>query len=159
MTPRIRALSLWQPWASLMAWGFKLHETRHWATRVRGRVAIHAANVLDEEGAPQKLSEFAFGPVLRDRLPLGAVVAVGYLDDCRPTEEVVGSIDQCDWLAGNYEFGRFAFRFNNIQPLVSPITAKGHQGFWWWTPPDDLEARLLPPVDHAEIVRKWEARA
>ena len=37
------ALSLWQPWASAIAVGAKVFETRHWATERRGLIAIHAA--------------------------------------------------------------------------------------------------------------------
>lgn len=39
----MKALSLTQPWASLVAIGEKRIETRSWATRYRGPVAIHAA--------------------------------------------------------------------------------------------------------------------
>lgn len=38
----MKALSLWQPWASLVALGEKRIETREWSTRYRGELAIHA---------------------------------------------------------------------------------------------------------------------
>ena len=38
-----RTLSLWQPWASMIAVGLKRHETRSWETSYRGLLAIHAA--------------------------------------------------------------------------------------------------------------------
>ncbi|MBP0020973.1 MAG: ASCH domain-containing protein, partial [Cyanobacteria bacterium SBLK] len=31
-----KAISLWQPWASLIAMGRKKFETRHWSTDYRG---------------------------------------------------------------------------------------------------------------------------
>lgn len=40
---RIKALTVWQPWASLIAHGVKVFETRSWATKWRGPLAIHAA--------------------------------------------------------------------------------------------------------------------
>lgn len=40
---QMQALSLWQPWATLIAIGAKTIETRSWGTRYRGRIAIHAA--------------------------------------------------------------------------------------------------------------------
>jgi hypothetical protein len=40
---RIKCISLWQPWASLVAVGAKRIETRGWATAYRGRLGIHAA--------------------------------------------------------------------------------------------------------------------
>ncbi|HVM07165.1 MAG TPA: ASCH domain-containing protein [Acidimicrobiales bacterium] len=39
----MKAISLWQPWASLIAYGVKTIETRSWSTPYRGRIAIHAA--------------------------------------------------------------------------------------------------------------------
>ncbi|TRU31740.1 MAG: ASCH domain-containing protein [Microcystis aeruginosa Ma_QC_B_20070730_S2] len=39
----MKAISLWQPWASLVANGLKLYETRGWPTKYRGVLAIHAA--------------------------------------------------------------------------------------------------------------------
>lgn len=39
----VRALSLHQPWASLIAVGAKTIETRSWRTEHRGRLLIHAA--------------------------------------------------------------------------------------------------------------------
>lgn len=38
----MKAISLWQPWASLVAVGAKKIETRSWATKYRGSLAIHA---------------------------------------------------------------------------------------------------------------------
>ena len=39
----VTAISLWEPWASLMATGAKTIETRGWATRHRGPLLICAA--------------------------------------------------------------------------------------------------------------------
>lgn len=39
----MKALTIWQPWASLIACGAKQYETRSWATQYRGPIAIHAA--------------------------------------------------------------------------------------------------------------------
>lgn len=44
-----RALSLWQPWASLIALGVKTIETRSWNTYYRGPLAIHAAKRKPEQ--------------------------------------------------------------------------------------------------------------
>lgn len=39
----MKALTIWQPWASLIACGVKRYETRSWPTKYRGSIAIHAA--------------------------------------------------------------------------------------------------------------------
>ena len=40
----MKALTVWQPWASLIALGVKTIETRSWHTSYRGPLAIHAAS-------------------------------------------------------------------------------------------------------------------
>ncbi len=39
----MKAITIWQPWASLIACGAKKFETRSWATNYRGPIAIHVA--------------------------------------------------------------------------------------------------------------------
>lgn len=41
----MKAITIWQPWATLLPLGIKLYETRSWATSYRGPIAIHAAAV------------------------------------------------------------------------------------------------------------------
>ncbi len=41
----MKAITIWQPWASLIACGAKKYETRSWATNYRGPIAIHAARL------------------------------------------------------------------------------------------------------------------
>jgi hypothetical protein len=42
----MKAISLWQPWASAIALGWKKNETRHWSTDYRGPLLIHAAKKI-----------------------------------------------------------------------------------------------------------------
>ncbi|MCB1462115.1 MAG: ASCH domain-containing protein [Nitratireductor sp.] len=50
----MKAISLWQPWASLIAAGVKPYETRHWSPPrelIGQRIAIHAAKRVDRDAA------------------------------------------------------------------------------------------------------------
>ncbi len=47
----MKALSMTQPWASLVAVGAKRLETRSWGTNYRGRIAIHAARKFTKADA------------------------------------------------------------------------------------------------------------
>jgi len=50
----MKAISLWQPWASLIACGDKPYETRHWAPPrelIGQTIAIHAAKKIDKDAA------------------------------------------------------------------------------------------------------------
>jgi activating signal cointegrator 1 len=82
----MRALTLWQPWASLIAVGAKTIETRGWSTSYRGPLLIHAAKFRCAQ--PWRLAvPIAAVPAVDalDRpLPLGAVVAAADLVDCVP---------------------------------------------------------------------------
>jgi len=41
----MKAITIWQPWASLLATRGKIYETRPWKTSYRGPIAIHAAKI------------------------------------------------------------------------------------------------------------------
>lgn len=69
----MKAISLWQPWASLIACGAKPFETRHWApprNLIGQRIAIHAAKKIDKEAAEfaGELLTGSYGFVLQDKL-------------------------------------------------------------------------------------------
>ena len=88
--PEIRALTLHQPWASLIAWGVKRYETRPRPLSYRGPLAIHAAKVWTQEQADAHLQfggalfvdHYGFARWL-EQPPLGCVVAVADLVDCQ----------------------------------------------------------------------------
>jgi hypothetical protein len=46
---RARAISLRQPWASLIVYGLKTVEIRTWQTDYRGPLLIHASKTVDED--------------------------------------------------------------------------------------------------------------
>lgn len=64
----MKTLSLWQPWASLVALGIKTIETRSWSTKYRGPLAIHAARrrpdhfAIGEWVSDPKYRPGAYGP-------------------------------------------------------------------------------------------------
>lgn len=149
----IKALSLWQPWASLVAAGVKRHETRHWSTDYRGPIAIHAAKTMDMAGAPDLLCEAVAGPWWSQELPRGCVVAIGRLAACDPADRVADHLTQADRVAGNFARGRFAWRIEDVRRLLTPIPLVGRQGLFNWTPPADLSSNLGPRLDHGAACR------
>jgi hypothetical protein len=145
----MKALTLTQPWSSLVALRAKRIETRDWKTLYRGILAIHAA-----KGFPRDARDFAgcrlvnhflveAGYATADRnagLPTGCVVATCRLIDCLPTEAIgclPGVFDDYPELDrpterafGNYDTGRFAWVLDDIRKLSEPIPAKGALGLW-----------------------------
>jgi len=146
----MKALSLWQPWATAVALRSKRIETRHWSTRYRGPLAIHAAKRLNrlELAEYQRtdhwcaaLNDAFNGNIrhLREVLPFGAIVATCNLVDCRPSESFGDEIDRVQradiggWTErqmGNFGPERFGWVLDDIQPLATPISFKGLQGLF-----------------------------
>jgi hypothetical protein len=95
---RVKALTLTQPWATLVARGAKTVETRWWRTAYRGPLAIHAAKGMAVDDAAVCFTE-PFAAALgrgpeerwnpREQLPRGAVVAVAELVDVVPADELL----------------------------------------------------------------------
>ena len=144
----MRALTILQPWASLIAVGAKQIETRSWATKYRGPLAIHAGkgtqniNLCKQHIFWSNLwpYEIAAQYSLQERidkfLPLGAVIAIADLVNCIKMDyELI-----CFWretygpdeLAfGDFTPGRYAWILANVR-RIEPVAAKGMQGLWNW---------------------------
>lgn len=45
----MKALTIKQPWASLIVDGYKCYEFRSWKTNYRGKILIHAGKNLEKE--------------------------------------------------------------------------------------------------------------
>lgn len=142
----MKAISLWQPWASLWCAGPKIHETRHWPTSHRGWLAVHAAKrkIDDFSGDPiDKICSHVFGPHWGMELPLGAIVGVVNIVDCLTTEDAALGLEDDDYECGDFSPGRFAWKRKQFIRLGDPIPYRGAQGIF--TVPDDI----LPSVASA----------
>ena len=145
----MKAISLHQPWATLIADGHKTVETRSWRPPwdlIGHRIAIHAAK------RPARLQEWPVAMI--DRLsdlyphrgssgwPLGVVVATAIL-------EAVGQVNYDEdghahcvypsparWAQidpfGDFGRGRYLWFLTDVEPLPLPEKAVGRQGFWEW---------------------------
>lgn len=146
----MKALTLWQPWASLIAIGVKTIETRSWAapkSLIGQRISIHAAKRPSDTEA-----DFRFDPVLHEHglcftdLPLGAVVATARLVECvqvlKVRDDGTWTIVQRDYTGpvrgvvldqlpyGDFTPGRWAWLLDDIEQLDKPLPATGRQGMW-----------------------------
>lgn len=134
----MRALSLWQPWASLIAFGAKRFETRSYAMGVKGELAIHAAKKQDRDclglclEEPFRSALVGGGIEKIGDLPFGAVVARVKILGCHRVEDVRDSLSAEERAFGDYRDGRFAWEFELIEKFDDPIPARGAQGFWFW---------------------------
>lgn len=139
----MKALTITQPWASLVVAGVKRIETRSWSTAYRGPLAIHAA-----KGYPRWAREFA-DELFRDPLrgipddvamqlidpPLGAVIGTVTLVDVAHVEWI--EAHESHLLAprerelGDFSTGRFGWIL--ADPVAhEPTPARGALGLWEW---------------------------
>ena len=137
----MKALSLWQPWASLMAVGAKKIETRSWPTNYRGLVAIHSAKRFQEMGR-LPLGQKRFHDALdldyeiknqRLDLPPGCFISVGRLHRLLSTTAHAAAIpDQKtdEFWFGDYSPNRFMWFFDEVWKLKELVYTAGHQGLW-----------------------------
>jgi hypothetical protein len=133
----MKAISLWQPWASAIALGLKRIETRHWSTTYRGRIAIHAALRWDRRQREFAETERTLGR-LHAKLSFGAVVAIARLVSVQRTDELASELTPIERLYGDYAPGRFGWLLADIQRIEQPVPYRGHQGLF--NVPDELLA-------------------
>lgn len=153
----MRALTLTQPWAGLVASGIKLVENRprHMIKRdaVGTRFAIHASREVDADvyvRIRELAPELFRGPdnaEIRSDLPwyplsriTSAVIAVATLDHIMdPWACGIGTaepgavahlpVDQRRWF-----FGAIGYVLRDVRALAKPVPCRGWQGFWTLTP-------------------------
>ena len=139
----MKAITILQPWASLIACGHKQIETRIWPTKYRGPIAIHAGK-KDPRSWLHPCSDYDFVCTAEDalngalfyELPRGAVIAIAELVDCRPTESFIfggtlRDISENEIIFGDYTPGRYAWILANVR-RIEPVAAKGMQRLWEW---------------------------
>lgn len=148
------AITLWQPWASLIADGVKQYETRSWKPPqdlIGKRIAIHAAKrkiteqefYVDLAGKVRWEMYFRYGLKWNKEIPYGAIVATAMLVDVFQVKEVESHCLKVEVLAspglhtsipidpfGDYSPGRYVWSLIDIEKLVTPVEAKGAQGVW-----------------------------
>lgn len=139
----MRALTIWQPWATLIAHGLKRYEFRRYRTpwRLVGQpIAIHAGarkpttedirSVLNSiNGAPFSLGEDARELIETTPLsdyPLGAIIATAVLGEPLSPWEVASASGFSETRDGEFNW---AWPLSDVE-MIEAIPCKGKQGFW-----------------------------
>ena len=122
----LKALTIWQPYAQAIALGLKKFETRSWATKYRGPLAIHASiKPLTNE------AKFLAKQYSINNFTQGAVILIADLTDCiLMTQDFIKSQNQAELDFGLWQEGRYAWKLEHIKVLEKPIFITGKQGLW-----------------------------
>lgn len=151
------ALSIRQPWASLILKAGKDIENRCWPTKVRGRILIHAAKGMTR-GEHDDAIAFGIAAILADPKNAGANKVVtlrdlGFAFDDLQRGGIIGSVEIVDCVSKSdspWFVGDFGFVLRDPQPLPF-VPWKGRLGFF------DVPASALP--SNAELCGARRASA
>lgn len=122
-----KALSIIEPYATLIRLGLKHIETRSWKTKYRGTIYIHAS----KRRVPKEWRMLpCYETAKENGLNFGSVVCKAELVDCyEMTEEIISKMNNVEKDMGFWAPGRYAWVLDNIEP-VDPFLVKGHLGVW-----------------------------
>ena len=155
----MKIITLWQPYATLIARDLKQFETRSKAINYRGPLLIHAAKRTPKHNEwTQLFSQIESLTGIRPDpkwFCFGAVVAIADVEGCFPmhsTQHFSGqtydgslrpyiAIDQqteLERVVGDWQPGRYAWKLGNVQRLADPIPWLGRQGMG--PAPDELRS-------------------
>ena len=148
------AITLHQPWASLISLGYKTCETRSWRPPrdlVSKRIAIHAGATLPPL-VPQAVEDVLsdrIGPLWRGALPRQAVVATaelwfaGHVVEHRAGIAVIENSLQVAHVPidayGDFSLGRWLWLLRDVKLLMPAHQTRGHQRVWSWAAPEGVE--------------------
>ena len=123
----MKVITIKQPWATLIAKGYKEYEFRTWRTKYRGDILIHAGKGIDKE-AVKRFEEYGL------EYPQGKIIAKATLSDCVEVNDefrkkvipknplVYRGISDTTWEG-------FGFKLENVEE-IEPIEAKGKLSLW-----------------------------
>ena len=166
------ALTVWQPWASLIVYRVKPYEFRSRrppAGRVGRRIAIHAgarpvrpAEVRDlvdrlagEDAWTTGLLPDALDFLKRaldapGLLPLSAVLGTAVLGQGVAANEIAPGLARLND-SDRQDHSMFGWPLSDVERFDEPVPARGAQGFWPWRRPGRVlseGAGLGPPAGH-----------
>jgi hypothetical protein len=128
----MKAITLIQPWATLVVHGFKHFETRSWETCHRGELLIHAGKkrnpAIDDlcTQEPFKSCLARAGYHSSDDLPRGAIIGRVNLLACHKVEDIhPDDLSEIERAFGDYRTGRYAWQLDIPSRLDVPIDFRG----------------------------------
>ncbi len=129
------ALSIRQPWASLILKAGKDIENRDWSTRVRGRILLHAAKGMTRDEHEDAIA-FAAQAIQADPRNSGEKRAtlreLGFAFEDLQRGGIIGSVEIVDCVTRSdspWFVGRCGFVLRNPQPLPF-VPWRGQLGFF-----------------------------
>ena len=124
----MKVITIKQPFATLIAEGFKKYEFRTWKTKYRGEILIHAGKGIDKKA----MKKFEY---LNLKYPSGCIIAKVNLTDCiEINDENRKMLENKNPLVysnviKNKEWEGYGFKLENVEK-ISPIEINGKLSLW-----------------------------
>ena len=122
----MKALTIKEPWATLIIDGYKEYEFRSWKTNYRGKLLIHSGLNI-EYGAFKEFKSYNL------KCNPGYIIGEVNLVDCIKVDEKLDSeLTKRDKLiyGRKSHIGYYAWKLENIKKYKNPIPCKGKLGIW-----------------------------
>ena len=122
----MKALTIKQPWASLITEGYKKYEFRSWKTNYRGKILIHSGLSLEKD-MQERFKDYNLD------YQLGYIIGEEEIVDCilvdEKFNEELRNIDPIVYGRSNH-VENYAWKLENIKKYDNPIPCKGKLGLW-----------------------------
>jgi hypothetical protein len=122
----MKALTIKEPWASLIINNYKEYEFRSWKTNYRGKILIHAGKTLEKE------NEKRFEKYNLD-YACGEIIGEAELVDCiKVTEKFENELLKINPIVykKSEHPRKYAFKLKNIKKYDKKIKVPGKLGLW-----------------------------
>jgi hypothetical protein len=159
----MKALTIIQPYAELIAKGSKLVENREWFTPYRGQIAIHAGMGKRYDGYSVDEMCQNYGVPMSD-IVFGAVIAKAKIVACLHIDAInkLGPEHDFGWVKDHsHTHGTYCWILDEIK-RIEPIYIKGALGLWEWDgsgnptaptqTPKPVKAPVSKPVEQQAII-------
>lgn len=121
----MKAITIKEPWASLIINGYKKYEFRSWKTNYRGKLLIHAGLNTDKD----ILHNF-------DKYDLeyhnGYIIGEATISDCILVNKNFNNklYEENNDVYGKNYVGLYAWKIENVIKYDNPVPYKGKLGLW-----------------------------
>lgn len=139
----MKALTLWQPWASSIVYGPKRIENRPWRppeNLMGERFLIHAGLKWDESAVALLAAhwpQFREAEDLKIKFPTGAIIGRARIVGClskTPADQTALDFGKADTLERHrhdpFFFGPFGWVLEDVEAFDEPIECRGFQKLW-----------------------------
>ena len=121
----MKALTIKEPWATVIINGYKKFEFRSWKTNYRGKILIHAGLSIEKDML-ERFKEYNL------EYSKGLIIGEAELVDCilvdEKFDEELRKTNQNVY--GNNHINMYAWKLENIKKYKKPIKVKGKLGLW-----------------------------